>query len=136
MNGVADHKLKTRRLIHARAAVSCVYKDEVHPAGLVFDDGYTGGGLTVRYHNKMSRGGDLDGDYADVIDGIDRLVFSDENVAEVSAALVANGQPALVLRRGAVVTIPAYKGLMFTLDTAEPPDGPLEAAWVVARTKG
>lgn len=53
--------------------------------------------MLVRYHNKLSREGDLDGEYGQIIDGIDRLVFHDENVAEVSAALVANGEEPLVL---------------------------------------
>lgn len=132
---LADIKLKTRRLIHGRAAVPCDLTDEAHPTGLIFADDYTGERLTVRYHNKMARGGDLDGDYAEVIDGIDRLIFSDENVAAVSAALVENGEAPLVPARNAYVTIPAYKGLRFTLDTKEPPDGPLETAWVVARSR-
>ena len=70
-----------------------------------------------------------------MIDGIDRLVFNDENVAEVSAALVENGEAALVLSRNAEVTIPAYKGLKFILDSREPADGPLETIWIVARAR-
>lgn len=132
---LADIKANARRAIHGRLAVSASYVDEDHPDGLIFAEDFTGG-LTVRYHNKLDRSGDLDGDYASVIDGIDRLVFLDENVAEVSAALVANGQPALVLSRGAEVTISEYKGLTFSLDTQEPPDGPLETSWVVARIRG
>ena len=97
--------------------------DEDHPNGLVFADDYTGGGLLVRYHNKIDRSGDLDGDYSEIIDGIDRLIFLDSNVADVSAALVENGEAALVLSRGAQITIPAYKGLTFSLDTKQPPDG-------------
>lgn len=89
----------------------------------------------MRYHNKIDRNGDLDGDYAEIIDGIDRLVFNDENLAEVSAALVEAGEAPLSLQRAAVVTIPEYKGLRFTLDSQEPPDGPLEVIWVVARSR-
>lgn len=132
---LADIKEKARRAIHGKLAVPCHLEDDDHPLGLIFAEDYTGPGLTVRYHNKIERNGDLDGSYAEIIDGIDKLVFSDENVAEVSEALVANGQPPLSLARAAVVTIPSYKGLMFTLDSRLPPDGPLESVWVVARSR-
>lgn len=132
---LADIKAKARRLLHARAAVPALLRDEDHPAGLIFATDYTGPGLTVRYHNKIDRSGDLDGDYSEIIDGIDRLVFNDENIAAVSAALEANGEAPLSLARAAVVTIPDYKGLRFTLDSQQPPDGPLEVVWVVARSR-
>jgi len=133
---LADIKAAARRAIHGRLAVPATLVDEDHPDGLIFAEDYTGTGLTVRYHNKIDRSGDLDGDYAEIIDGIDKLVFLDSNVAEVSAALVANGEPALVLSRGAEVTIPAYKDLTFVLDSQQPPDGPSETLWVVARKRG
>ncbi len=132
----ADIKARARRAIHGRLGVSASLTDDDHPAGLIFAEDYTGPGLLVRYHNKLSREGDLDGDYGQIIDGIDRLVFHDENVAEVSAALVANGEAPLVLARDAQVRIEAYKGVTFSLDTQEPPDGPGETAWVVARVRG
>ncbi len=136
MVGVAEIKETSRRLIHNRAAVSCDLRDDDHPNGLIFDpSSYDGPGLRVRYHNRRGRLGDLDGTFADVIDGIDRLVFNDENVADVNVGLYESGQPALTLSRGAKVTIPQYKGLMFILDSQEPPDGPLETIWVVARTR-
>lgn len=132
---LADIKAKARRSIHGRAAVPALLVDPAHPAGLLLGEEYAGPGFRVRYHNKIDRSGDLDGDYSEIIDGIDRLVFNDENIAAVSAALVENGQPPLVLQRGAVVTIPEYKGLRFTLDSQQPPDGPLEVVWVVARSR-
>jgi len=132
---IVDIKTRARRAIHGRLAASATLVDPDHPDGLIFGEDYTGGGLTVRYHTELKKTGDLDGDFADVIDGIDRLVFNDENLAEVSAALVDNGEAPLVLSRAAVVTIPGYKGLRFTLDSQEPPDGPLETIWVVARSK-
>jgi hypothetical protein len=131
---LVDIKERTRRAIHGRLAVSCTYVDDDHPDGLLIPE-EAGVELTVRYHNKLTRGGDLNGDYADVIDGIDRLIFLDENVAEVSAALVEAAEAPLVLARAARVTIPGYKGLIFTLDTQEPPDGPLETSWVVTRQR-
>lgn len=133
---LVDIKTRARQAIHSRGAVPALLVDDDHPDGLAFGDGYTGSGLMVRYHNKIDRSGDLDGDYSEIIDGIERLIFLDSNVAEVSAALVANGEAALVLSRGAQITIPGYKGLTFTLDTKQPPDGPEETVWVVARVRG
>lgn len=132
-----DIKAKARRAIHGRLAVPVTsFTDEAHPGGLSFGASLNPPSLTVRYHNKMARDGNLDGDYAEVIEGIDRLIFHDENIAEVSAALVAEGQPALVLSRGAEIVIQPYQGLRFILDTQEPPDGPSEIVWVVARSRG
>ncbi len=131
---LADIKARARRAIHGRLAVSCSYKDQDHPDGLDLGVDATVG-LKVRFHNKIDRNGDLDGDYSEIIEGIDKLVFLDENVAEVSAALVANAQPPLVLSRTGVVTIPEYKGIIFALDSEEPPDGPAETLWLVARKR-
>lgn len=133
---LADIKSKARRAIHGRLAVPATLVDEDHPAGLIFAEDYEGETLTVRYHNKIDRSGDLSADYAEIIDGIDRLVFLDENVAEVSAGLVANAEAPLTLSRGAEVTIEGYKGLTFVLDSKQPPDGPSETIWVVARKRG
>lgn len=133
---LADIKTQARRAIHGRLAVPATLVDEDHPDGLIFADDYAGEVLTVRYHNKLDRSGDLSADYAEIIDGIDRLVFLDENVAAVSAGLVANGEAPLALSRGAEVTIAGYKGLTFVLDSQQPPDGPSETVWVVARKRG
>ena len=133
---IADIKAQARRAIHGRLGVSAQLFDDAHPDGLLYAEDYTGPRLTVRYHNKIDTNGDLDGDYASVIEGIDRLVFLDENVADVSAALVANGEAPLVLAREAEIKIAEYKDLRFSLDTQEPPDGPLETVWVVARLRG
>jgi len=128
-------KAQARQKLHGLAAVSCDLIDVDHPDGLVFAAEYTGETLTVRYHTKLDQTGDLDGNYGEVLDGIDRLVFHDDNLAAVSQALVDNGEAPLVIARGAKITIPSYKNLAFKLDTLEPPDGPGETIWVVARTR-
>ena len=134
----ADIKERGRRALHRALAVPCSIKDDDHPTlpDPLLDANDKPVYLTVRWHNKLSRGGDLTGDYAEVIDGIDRLIFNDENVAEVSDALVLAGEAPLVLARGAEITIPAYKDARYSLDTKEPSDGPLETAWVVTRLRG
>lgn len=128
-------KSKARQRIHGLAAVACDLVDADHPDGLTFASDYEGETLTVRYHTKLDQTGDLDGNYGEILDGIDRLVFHDDNLAAVSQALVDNGEAPLTLARGAKITIAAYKGLMFKLDSQEPPDGPGETVWAVARTK-
>lgn len=132
---LADIKAAARRAIHGRLAVAATLVDEDHPNGLIFADDYEGETLTVRYHNKLAKAGDLTQDYAEIIDGIDKLVFHDANVAAVSAGLEANGEAALTLSRGAEITIAEYKDLTFVLDSQQPPDGPSETVWVVARKR-
>ncbi len=130
---LVDIKNRARRAIHNRLAVPVDVIDSAHPTGLILP--LTGPKLTARYHTKLDRTGGLDDDYAQIIDGIDRLVFLDANVAEVSAALVANMESALVLAAKTVIIIPGYKAMRFKLDNREPPDGPAETAWTVARVR-
>lgn len=128
-----DIKTQGRRAIARLASLSADLIDEDHPEGLVFSDSYAGSGLMIRFHNKRNLTGGLDGDYSQIIDSIEKLVFSDENVAEVSAALVENGQEPLVLSRNARIEVRAVKGSVFILDSEEPADGPIETIWVTAR---
>jgi len=131
---LADIKARARRAIHGSLAVSCSLTDNDHPGGLLFSEEYTGPGLTVRYHTKIAQTGDLEGSYAEVLDGIDRLVFHVENVAAASEALVENGELPISLLRNAQIIIPEYS-LVFRLDSLEPPDGPGEIIWNVARVR-
>lgn len=132
MASLIDIKTQARRAIHGRLAVPCTYRDADHPTGLNLPEGVS---LTVRYHTKIDTTGDLDGNYGSIIDGIDRLVFHDENVAEVNAALYDADEPLLDIQREAEITIEGYQGLTFVLDSKEPPDGPAETKWVVARKR-
>lgn len=129
---LVDIKAAARRAIHQSLGVPATLVDADHPNGLVFAAGYGGPFLTVRYWNKQVKTGALNADYAQVIEGINQLCFLDDNIAAVSTALVANGQPPLVLERNALVTIPGYS-MVFSLDTDEPTDGPAETVWTVAR---
>lgn len=82
--------------------------------------------IRARWHNRLSRPfGDLNGDgYAEVIEGIDRIVLIPETV---------NGMP-VVLQRAGVVTFPTVlPGVEFILEHKEPATGPLEEAWAVTR---
>lgn len=110
----ADFKRQSRREVHATFAVAALYSDTV----------VTGVGVTVRYHNKILRTGNLQNSgYADIVEGIDRLIFDDAEMAS----------KVLTLRRDGIVTIPEYGGAAFILDTRDVQDGPVEVAWNVVK---
>lgn len=77
--------------------------------------------LTARWSNKLAIGGNGDiGEYASVLEGIDRLVFNQPQLTALG----------LVLRKSAKVTFPAY-GKTFVLDTPLPVNGPVHRYWLV-----
>lgn len=82
--------------------------------------------LTARWSNRLAVGGNGDiGDYASVLEGIDRLVFN-------TPQLVSAG---IALRKNAKVTFVDY-GKSFTLDTPLPTNGPLHQYWLVVDATG
>ncbi len=112
-------KARARRAIHNRAAVPALYfatPSETEPVD-----------VRVRWHNKIAATGDLDGQYAQALDAIDRLIFhfDDLNVA-------TRDEPVRLKYAGEVV-IPGYENVTFSLDQREPSDGPGEVKWTVAR---
>lgn len=129
MVDLVEIKSRARRAIHGKLAVPAMLIDEDNPLGVA---------ITVRWHNKIAEVGDLDGEYSSVIEGIDRLIFSDSEIAAINEARAAQDPPLapLVLSRNAEVSIPGYKGATFDLDSQEPADGPEETVWVVARRRG
>jgi hypothetical protein len=129
MRDLADIKAQQRRRLHQRAAVPALLYGEGLP-----DEGIA---VTVRWHNKITQGGDLDGDYATIIEGIDRLIFSDSEIAEINAERL-EADPSddpITVQRGQWIEIEKYKGAIFDLDSREPADGPEETVWVVARRR-
>lgn len=131
MPDLAEIKARARRAIHGKLAVPALY----YPTGDLTEAPVEG--VTVRWHNKIDTTGDLDGQYGSVIEGIDRLIFSITNVAEVNEDRAIQDPPLapISLRRGALVEITGYQGALFSLDSQEPSDGPEEIAWVVARQR-
>lgn len=82
--------------------------------------------IGARWHNRISKPfGDLDnGGYAEIIEGIDRILLIPETV---------DGDPVTLQRLG-VVTFPTLlPGVEFILEHKEPSTGPLEEAWAVTR---
>jgi hypothetical protein len=104
-----------RRDLHVAFAVSATYEDDsvVVPTP-----------ITVRWHNKSTRIGDIQGgDYAEVLETIDRLLFDSEEIATA----------AITLKRGGIVTLTEFGNTKFELDVREPADGPIKIVWTVTR---
>lgn len=111
-------KAKARRDVHASFSVSATYQDYSLDTPVP---------LSVRWHNKIARFGDLlDGGYAEVVEGIERIIFMRD---EVEAA-------GLILRESGFVTITAegYENAVLVLAAQEPKVGPVEVIWMVSRS--
>ncbi len=122
---LATTKRQARQALHGLAGVAVTYTPPgVSPTPVV---------LTARWHNKTARPvGDLDsGGYAEIIAGIDRLVF---NQANLDAPLQPDGSTAAAVRlkRTGQVRFDDYD-ITFSLDVLEPSDGPLNVYWSVVR---
>lgn len=73
--------------------------------------------ITARWHSKIVRQGDLESSgYAEVIDGIDRIV------------LIPEDTPCVEFRQGGTITF-EDDGRVFRLVSLEPQDGPLHQIW-------
>lgn len=121
MDLFAEAKADARQAIHDRLAVSANY---TLGATEVRDDP-EGLRLTVRWHNKLAKVGQLDGGFdAQLIEGIDRLVFNEPQ-------LLALG---IELARNAIVEVPSWRA-SFQLAAREPNDGPLNIYWQVTRLR-
>lgn len=113
----ATAKAIARRAVHRTFGVQAFYSDASINTPVE---------IRARWHNRMSRPfGDLDnGGYAEVIEGIDRIVLIPEDV---------DGFP-VAFERGGVITFPEMlPGAEFILEHKEPATGPLEEAWAVSR---
>lgn len=117
MADIAAIKTKSRRSIHDALAVSAIYEDDETPPN---------DKVTVRWHNRLVRNGSLDEGSYDVaiIEGIDRLVFNETNLAAAGITLKRNG----------VLTVPSL-GAKFELEAMAEPDGPENVYWMVTRVK-
>lgn len=82
--------------------------------------------LTVRWHTKIDRFGDLDGmGYAEVIDGINRVIFNRPELQEHGLVLRGGGEVEL--------TSSGFEGVRLVLVSMEPDSGPVDESWVVAQ---
>lgn len=111
-------KAKARRDVHASLSVSARYES--------YSQETVANGLSVRWHNKQQLLGDLDsGGYAQFIDGIERIIFMQDE-------LQTRG---IVLEEGDVIIITAegFGNIGLVLKTQEPVVGPVEVIWQVSR---
>jgi hypothetical protein len=109
-------KAQARRAVHDTLAVDAVYEDAHLPEPV---------GLRVRWHNKISRFGDIENiGYSEIIEGINRVIFDREELNEKG----------IMLRRGGRVTLtaPQYEGAVLVLDSQEPHSGPINLTWLVS----
>lgn len=110
----AAAKAQARQAVHDTLKVAATV--EVFPGNGPQD-------ITVRWHDRINRFGNLENTgWAEVIEGIDRLIF---NIPELTSK-------GIVLTDKSSVTLLA-SGLKFRLDAKQPVDGPVEEIWVVVR---
>lgn len=116
LSQITELRTRARRDIHGAFSVAAVYSDDT------LDEPVP---VSVRWHHRIDRFGDLDaGGYAEVVDGVERLIFDRDELAEKG----------LQLRRHGLVTLTetGWSGIALRLDTREPYDGPVEEIWGVA----
>lgn len=107
----ADIKAQARRDVHETFAVLIQYRNS--PSDEPTD-------LMARLHTRIVVGGE-NGQYASIIEGVTRVVFDREELAEKG----------IVPRRNAVVTFPDY-GQSYVLDIRDPLSGPVTEKWSLA----
>jgi hypothetical protein len=116
---MAEIKTRARAKLHKLASVPALYFES--PSATESVD------ITVRWHNKIAATGDLDGQYAQALDAIDRLVFHTDDLNDPERVAP------VVLKRAGEIVIPSFDNVTFSLDQREPSDGPGRVVWTVAR---
>lgn len=117
--GTAAYKAQAREALHSALANSATYTrgGATFPSAEQTEAGLS---LTARWHNKLKIIGERGADDVGVIEGINRLVFSDAELAALG----------LTLERGGIVTV-AGLNKSWRLDYREEPDGPQNVYWSV-----
>lgn len=118
--GLAEIKAQARSSLHAAMGVPASY-DSVDGVTSVAADGT----LTVRWHHKLAKPGELEGGFdAVIVEGIDRLVFQQPQLTALG----------ITLQRNDLIRIPSLgPKAEWTLEHMEDPDGPLNVYWSVSR---
>ena len=111
-------KAKARRDVHASLSVPARYEN--YAQDVIVED------LSVRWHNKIAIMGDLEnGGYANIVEGIERIIFTREELA-VKGVVLSEGDSIIMTAEG-------YENARLVLKTQEPIVGPVEVVWQVAR---
>lgn len=116
MANLAEIKARARKAVHTAFSVSAdhrAYGSDTPTA------------IMVRWHSRPTcRCPAAPACYASTIEGIDRLVFDLDELAEKG----------IDLERGDTVTMgPLYQNVVLVLEEMEPATGPVEQKWWVAR---
>lgn len=108
-------KAQARQAVHNYFAVVASYTDAFTPPTVV----------GVRWHNKLIRPmPNMEGTgYAEVIEGVNRIIFAQAELQTLDVLLRPKGRVSLV----------DYPGIVFVLESREPPDGPVDVVWNVSR---
>lgn len=110
-----------RRDVHAAFAYAA---NLVQPIPLSDPEDWTETPITVRWHDKVERVGNISGgDYPEILSTIEHLIFNSEELA-------AKG---ITLKRGDSVELTDFGNYELQLDALEPPDGPIKIVWTVVR---
>lgn len=109
-------KAQARQAVHDYLAVPALYSDKTLDTPV---------DVNVRWHSKIDRFGDLDGGkWAEIIDGVNRVIFNRPELTEKG----------LDVRKGGTVTLTVGDiTANLVLDTLEPNNGPIEVIWLVTR---
>lgn len=108
---------RSRRAVHRLHAIAATYEDSVTPVPVPLSVGW--------FNRQVLHGNMVEAGYSDVVEGVDRVRFNSEELAEKS----------VVPRRGGVVTLtdPLYFGTVLRLDHEEPRTGPINVVWGVTK---
>ncbi|QJI52237.1 hypothetical protein [Cronobacter phage JC01] len=118
MSRIAEVKAKARRAVHSAFRLDATYQDASLDAAVP---------VTVRWHNRIVIQGDYDSSgYANIIDGIERIIFNREELDALGIDPRSGG----VL----VITEPGFDNAVLYLDAREPMVGPIEEKWWVKRS--
>lgn len=117
MLGFWDIKTRARRDVHNQFAVRALYQDPATPATQ----------LGVRWHDRygMPVGNLPGGDYSEIFENVERLLFDDDELAIKG----------IVLSRNGTVTFPDFDNFRLTLDARIPRDGPVKIEWTIQRPR-
>ena len=111
----AEAKANARRIVHSTFGVRALFKDS--PTSTPVE-------LQARWHSRLVLQGAIENSGAEVIEGIDRVVFNREQLAELGISPV----------RLHTVSFPDYPLLgTLVLDFRRPYDGPIDEIWEVTR---
>ena len=110
--------LRSRRIVHKGMSHAATYEHPDTP-GVVTP-------LTVRWHNrKLVQGNLVETGYADVLEGVNEIVFNREELLEKSIQLKVDGRVRL--------TDPSFNGAVLRLDTQQDDTGPINRVWGVTK---